>query len=501
MRRSRRYSGDNSLANSLRLWSWAILSGIFAWGIAAQPATAQGQPQPDGLQVLQSFEQVLVSVIDRCEDSVVAIARVRKDDVKSGIDPTDPDFVPHEYATGVVVDGDGLILTNFHVMREDCDYWITTSKRGVYKVTDWWGDERLDLAVLKTDANNLRPIEFGDADDLRKGNIVIALGNPYAIARDGEVCASWGIISNLKRKPADRPRQQPTAPLTFQEPGQSQDQTPPVSDKPTIHHYGTLIYSDVRLERGTSGGALLDLKGRLIGLTTALADHVGYAESAGYAIALDTQMQAHVETLKRGGEIELGYLGIHVENQSERIRRSVPGVQVTGTVFGTSADRAGLKPGDVITAIDGNMIYNTDELFTAFRKRSVGDEVRIVFERDSRHQQVQIALDKAPPSGRQRYVERPLWRGLRVDHASVLIQSGFGRGSEASEGVAITHVERDSPAWRAGLRSGMIITSVKGSPVSQPDNCSDAFLAAVGDVVMTVDAPAGDDAGEYVIQP
>lgn len=475
-----------------------VLSFILcSWCVT--PAAAQPPRVPDGLQVLQSFEQVLVDVIGRSEDSVVAIARVRKGDART-IDPSDPNFVPNEYATGVVIDSGGYILTNFHLMREDSDYWITTSRRGVYKVTDWWGDERLDLAVLKTEADNLTPIEFGDAEDLRKGKIVIALGNPYAIARDGQACASWGIISNLKRKPASEKRPAPSHSTTAL-PGQSAEATLQSTEKPSVHHYGTLIYSDVRLERGTSGGALLDLRGRMIGLTTALADHVGFEESAGYAIAIDEQMQGHIETLKRGEEVELGFLGIHVENRPEKMQIGVPGVRVTGTVFGTSADEAGLRSGDVITAIEGSPIHDTDQLFLQFRKRAVDEEIRVLVERDGAHQQLLVTLDKAPPSGRQRYSPRPLWRGLRIDHASVLFQSGFGRGAAANKGVGIIHVERESPAWQAGLRAGMIVTAVNGTAVSHPRPCRELLTQAAGDVTLTVDAPAEDESGQVLVPP
>ncbi|MDA7979804.1 MAG: trypsin-like peptidase domain-containing protein [Pirellulales bacterium] len=471
-----------------------------AWLVLAGLLTSTVHAQVDELQVLQSFEQVLVGVIGKCEDSVVAIARVRKDDVDAGVDPTSHDFVPNEYATGVVVDSAGLVLTNFHLMREDSDYWVTTSQRRIYKVTDWWGDERLDLAVLKTEATNLSPMKFGDAENLRKGKIVIALGNPYAIARDGQVCASWGIISNLKRKPATEARikRELLAPPAQGQSGPRRISRP---EKISVHQYGTLIYSDVRLERGTSGGALLDLKGRLIGLTTSLAGHVGYEKSAGYAIAMDGQMQEHVESLKKGQEIELGFLGIHVEDRPELMRQGVPGVRITGTVFGTSADQAGLQSGDVISAIDGLNVYNSDELFLQFRKRLVDDRLRLLIERDGGRQDVVVKLDKAPPAGRQKFIPSPTWRGLRVDHSSVLIQSGFGRGPESSRGVAIIFVERESSAWQAGLRAGMIITAVDGEPVSHPRICRRQCERASGEVALTVDAPAGDEDGLVVIMP
>ncbi len=124
--------------------------------------------------------------------------------------------------------------------------------------------------MLEIDAKDLKPIVLGDASTLKKGQIAIALGNPYAIARDGQASASWGIIANIARK---------AAPLT------SEDGTRKQKDK--LYHFGTLIQTDAKLNLGTSGGALVNLKGEMIGLTTSMAAISGYEQAAGYAIAVD----------------------------------------------------------------------------------------------------------------------------------------------------------------------------------------------------------------------
>src|SRR5262249_22946371 len=160
------------------------------------------------------------------------------------------------------------ILTAHHVLRENCDYWITTASRKTYKVQQIKAaDPRSDLAVLSIKARDgeLEPIKFGDAAGLKKGQIVLALGNPYGIARDGQVSASWGIISNLSRKDGPWTTDRETR-----------------NSKPTLHHYGSLIQTDVKLNLGTSGGALVNLKGEMIGLTVSLAAGLGYEQAAGF---------------------------------------------------------------------------------------------------------------------------------------------------------------------------------------------------------------------------
>ena len=193
-----------------------------ALALAAAPLSGQ---EPSGLDAAAAMENSLVQTIASAEKSVVAIARVRKEQSGDSVRlelrpdpfgrklsignpplPTDPNFVPNEYGAGVVVDRRGLILTACHVLGDENDnYYITTSERRVYRAWIKAADPRSDLAVLSIDgadvaSANLVPIRMGDAATLRKGQIVVTLGNPYAIARDGQSSAGWGIVSNLGRK-------------------------------------------------------------------------------------------------------------------------------------------------------------------------------------------------------------------------------------------------------------------------------------------------------------
>ena len=227
---------------------------------ARGPLAAQETTAADAVRAL---EALTVDTIARTEKSVVAIARVRKDASgnrrQATVDPLSPDFVPNEFATGVVVDESGLVLTNYHVLGEIAqnDYFVWIQRRpfeaSVHRLQKVMAvDPWTDLAVLKIDAADLVPMPLGDSNLLKKGMVVIALGNPYGIARQGEVSASWGIVSNLGRKAPRRPL-----------PAENGS-----GAAASLHELGTLIQTDARLNLGTSGGALVNLRGQMIGLTS-----------------------------------------------------------------------------------------------------------------------------------------------------------------------------------------------------------------------------------------
>ncbi len=215
-------------------WCLALLAAVRGRRRCSQPAASRCQ-ELSGPAAAAALQDVMVTAIDKAEKSVVAIARVRKgerslrapeefadplrlDAAPLGFlpdaNPTSPDFVPNEFASGVVLDREGHIVTNYHVLGDPAqnDYYVWVQQRP-FKVAQVEvpqevkaGDPWTDLAVLKIAASDLEPMPLGDASQLRKGMIVIALGNPYGIARDGEVSASWGIISNLRRATAPDPR-------------------------------------------------------------------------------------------------------------------------------------------------------------------------------------------------------------------------------------------------------------------------------------------------------
>jgi serine protease Do len=483
---------------------WLGATGfLFFWGVLAGPLRAQ---ETAAVEVAAAMERVVVDAIARAERSVVAIARVKRAQAEGNLSlesrpnpfggwttpfvaarPTDPDFIPNEYATGVVVGRHGLILTAYHVLGEESDYYVTTADRRVFLATVKGADSRSDLAVLSVEATDLEPITLGDGTALRKGQFVVALGNPYAIARDGQVSASWGIVANLARK----------APLVS-------DEAHPTG-KSTLHHFGTLIQTDAKLNLGTSGGPLLNLRGEMVGLTTALAATAGYEQSAGYAMPVDETFRRVVETLKLGREVEYGFLGIAPANlQPQVILAGVEGALIERVVPGMPGERFGLEPNDIVATVNGRPVHDDDGLVLEVGRLPVESVVHLGVIRGGRKLDLDIALTKLKVRGKK-IVTAPSsrWRGMTVDYLSVAFETfaRTGLGNVAfDDGVIVAQVEEETPAWRAGLRSGMLLSHVDRAAVANPREFHQAVAGKPGPVQVRFAANDGEPPTEAVVR-
>jgi S1-C subfamily serine protease len=297
-----------------------------------------------------------------------------------------------------------------------------------------------------------------------RGQWVVALAHPLAGGfADGPASASWGIVGNVRRRlPANLPEEQRTGLLT---------------------QYGSLIQTDARLALGSSGGALFNLDGELIGLTAATAAVTGSEAAGGFAVPMDPIYRGIVGVLREGREVEYGFLGVSPGDFVPDGDRG--GLVIARVTDRSPADRAGLQSRDVIRAIDGRPIRDADDLFLLVGGSLAGREVSITYTRGTGRvpQTATATLAKfVHPHPWIASVRPPAVYGLRVEWSSVLAQqNGPGlRNPSVPDGVVVRELDPKGAAaaafQAAGLAAGkVLITRVNGTPVQTP---ADFYRAA-----------------------
>jgi S1-C subfamily serine protease len=449
-------------------FAWAIsMAVLLAW--SAGPALGQ-EPRVADLFALQD---TTTAAIKKAEPSIACILVSRSDDARNQrLD--DPTRVPESYGSGVVIDERGLVLTDLHVVRDATAIYVRLpGDKGCY-ATIRAGDPRSDLAVLQLDATVLpvKALKFGDGGAVRKGDFALTLAHPFAAGfRDGSPSASWGLISNIRRRAPGKVTEEANA--------------------KTLHQFGTLLQTDARLNLGCSGGALLDLKGNLIGLTTALAAISGGETPGGFAVPIDAGMRRIIDVLARGEEVEYGFLGVSFP--TDRDRRPAPvgeGVMIEQVIPGSPAGLAGLHPRDYIRSVNGLPVREPDDLFVALGTLLAGSEARLEVAHSPRGpgEAVSVKLSKFYVPGKIIATRRPdAVGGLRVDYTSILYLRGgqqIYRG--IPEGVMIREVQSGSAADTARLQESKVIQRVNGRKVTTPDEFYREMQNARGPVELTL---------------
>jgi len=368
------------------------------------------------------------------------------------LDLSDPESVPESYGTGVAISERGLILTNFHVIEGAAKIYIRLpGGKGSY-ANIHAGDIRSDLAVLRLVDSSILPVPFlrPTSSQVRKGQLILTMINPFAPGfRDASPRASWGIISNLHQK-------------------LPQNSSPWEQDKWTLHQLATLIQIDRSLPMGSSGGALLNLEGQMVGMITGLAGISGDPGGA-LAVPLDAAMLRIIGVLEKGEEVEYGFLGIGFDPPGlERQNRFRPGgVGLADVVADSPASRAGLERGDIILAVDDFPVFQRDDLRFAICRALAGSTVRLKVRRVQGQTEVLPAtvVKSTLIEGFIASVRHPFVRGLRVDYTSTLVRGGFSK--EISRGVLVREVQKGSQAESARLQEAVIL-KVDGQEIRTP---------------------------------
>ena len=465
---------------------------VVAQGPAPSPAD-RPPSAPSPADIVAAIEAALSDAIARAEPSIVAIHRQKGQNTNEtravrgrqrsnpGVD-RDPfehqlrqipdDFISFDYGSGVVIGDRGEILTAFHVVRGA--EWLKVRAAGgqSFEAEVIGADPRSDLAVIapiqerEADRPKLKPIAIGDSTRLRKGTFLVSLGNPFnAAGEDGSPSASWGILANTARRLEG-----------------DIDSSGQVRKGNRLMNFPTLLQLDSKLNLGMSGGAVINLKGELVGITTTASSPAGFDAQAGYAIPMDRMGRRAVESLKQGKEVEYGLLGIQADQQfSNRV------FQVTAH---SPAARGQLQVNDEVLAVNGVPVANFDSLILAVGAYSPGDSIRLKVRRGEEILERTIVLAKYPVEGEVIATNRPRpWRGLRVDYTSALRLTGLALPDmdATAAGVVATDVEEGSAAASAGLKKGVVILRVGERPVQSPRAFAEAVEGQDGPVVLDTD--------------
>lgn len=384
------------------------------------------------------------------------------------LDLSDPISVAeHGYACGVVIDPAGLVLTPYHVVEGATKVYVHLPGRVGSYADIHAADARSDLAALKLLAPpaKLTPIKFAEV------RLHERAGRPASLFQGKfTILIASGYVPGFQ---LDRPSAALGSVTAVQFPrgGSSIDRST------SYYHYGPLIEHDAKLNVGVDGAALLNLDGEMIGLATSAAHLVSTERGPFRALPADDNFRRVVEVLRRGEEVEYGFLGVSIPTHENTMRLS----DVTA---GGPADLAGLQPGDLITHIDGVPIRSYEDLLARVGPARAGGRTTVTFSRGNRAREATVVLGKFrnPQPFIASVRPEPVF-GLRVDYGSVLAQPGNGRrGGSVPTGVSVREIVPDSPAAAAFRRLGgnaeaWLVTQVNGNEVTTP---AEFYKAAKG---------------------
>src|SRR6056297_750619 len=404
----------------LLMLSCCMLSGTAS---ASLPAAVDGQPLPSLAPILEDVTPAVVNISTRTRVQVRTSPFFDDPFFRRFFDfPSAPrERIQQSLGSGVIVDADaGYILTNNHVI-DGADDIAVTLQDGREVVAGFIGSDRdTDLAVIRIEPKDLAELPLHD-DGLRVGDFVVAVGNPFGL---GQTVTS-GIVSALGRSG-----------LRGLE-------------------YQNFIQTDASINPGNSGGALIDLAGRLVGINTAIFTPSGGNVGIGFAIPASTAQYVMAQLI-RFGEVRRGSFGVEVQDLDGRLREALElsvtsGVVITRLERDSPADKAGLRVGDVILAIDDRAVRNVQALRNIEGLLAIGNEVSVRHLRDGREREARVRMSENLDARIS---------GVRLDQrldGLMLVQIQRRRGAG---GVAIEDVRRNSSTWRAGLRPGDLIVAM-----------------------------------------
>jgi Do/DeqQ family serine protease len=360
----------------------AVATGIGALvHETASTATAAPSALTDD-RIADVAEATVASVVNISTSRAVQVGPFASDpffnDPRSPFYMAPSDRKATSLGSGVVITAQGRILTNAHVVQGADDIVVTLADGSEHGATLVGADPRSDLAVLQLErgAPPLKPLAFGDSSKLRLGEVVIAIGNPFGVGQ----AVTMGIVSATGRASVG------------------------------IVDYEDFIQTDAAINPGNSGGALVNLRGELVGINTAILSRTGGYQGIGFAIPSE-MARPIMESLVKDGKVSRGFIGVNIQKMtralaSEYKLSAAQGVLIADVVADGPAARAGLKPGDVVTAVDGAAVTDTGHFRNKIAMKGAGKSVELAVVRGKGKEQIRVTLGELPDKATKQQIRK-----------------------------------------------------------------------------------------------
>ena len=389
--------------------------------------------------------------------------------------------------SGVIISPDGYIVTNNHVVEnaDKIEVALTDNRKFDAKVIG--RDPNTDLALIKVTASDLPIVKLGDSDNLHVGEWVLAVGYPLGL----KSTVTAGIVSAKGRRIGILDESQQRQQRGYGNRNQSQE------EQMINTAVESFIQTDAVINRGNSGGALVNAQGELIGINSAIASPTGVYAGYGFAIPVNLAKKI-LEDFKEFGSVKRGFVGISFREMDDRTRKEfdiddINGLYVADVVKGGGAESAGIKSGDIITKIEGRTIYSSSDLQEHIMRLRPGDKVKLTYKRDGKERDVNVTL-KGEEVNKAATEEST----ADVNGAEIFNKLGasFVPASDdqkkqlgVNSGVVIAQVHRGGLFEYFGFERGLVITEINGKPVNNIDDIESALGNTRRNMVNIVSVP------------
>jgi serine protease Do len=457
----------------LLLFAALTVGGYFAYPKkATSPAYAQSAQESDvafeqlrtATNLSDAFKHVakalrpsVVSISTESKPQNVSVRQFKIPSVPFGMSPFGPDSLFEHFqsfempkqipgkqglGSGLVVKSDGHILTNHHVVKGAEKIEVTLSDNQTFQATVIGTDPETDLAVLKIDASGLQPVKWADSEQAEVGEWVVAIGSPFGLNQT----VTTGIVSALGR------------------------------DDMGITNYENFIQTDAAINPGNSGGPLVNLKGELLGINTAIASRSGAYNGIGFAIP-SAMANRVMNGILDHGKVSRGYLGVMIQDLDEGLASSFgfvgKGVLIGDVVADGPAGKGGLQAGDIVTKLNETNVETVNQLRNRVADLAPDSTVNLEVVRNGAVINLEIVL------GNRDATQLASWSRSRSGEAASASESSLGiavqdlsdeirqqTGTSVDGGVLVAEVNRSGLAWPAGIRTGDVIVSLNDNQVS-----------------------------------